>query len=100
MERGPFNDRKAEPAMSHVSITTGGVDVRLLRKQRNWVLTLPACDEREGLTSLLDHLLDRAEGYPDTLAGAARSRSTSGSERRLSSATRLSATLLSAVFPR
>ncbi len=57
--------------MSHVSITTGGVDVRLLRQQRNWVLTLPACDEREGLTNLLDHLLDRAEGYPDTLAGAA-----------------------------
>jgi hypothetical protein len=57
--------------MRHVSITTGRVDVGLLRKQRNWVLTLPSSDEREGLTNLLDHLLDRAEGYPDTPAGAA-----------------------------
>ena len=57
--------------MRHVSITTGRVDVGLLRKQRNWVLTLPSSDEREGLTNLLDHLLDRAEGYPDTPAGPA-----------------------------
>lgn len=63
--------------MSHVSITTAGVDVRLLRKQRNWVLTLPASEEREGLTDLLDHLLDRAEGYPDTPAVADRQITTS-----------------------
>lgn len=74
--------------MSHVSITTAAVDVRLLRKQRDWVLTLPASDEREGLTNLLDHLLDRAEGYPDTpgtppAIDQTRHATTSRTERRI-----------------
>lgn len=48
------------------SITTGRVDVDLLRAQRNWLLvTYPrdAPEEVDGLVNLLDHMLDTAEGF-------------------------------------
>ncbi len=67
--RLPTTERQ-NPPMTTVSITTGDIDVGLLREQRNWVLALPESEEREGLTHILDHLLDRAEGYPDTEPGA------------------------------
>jgi len=54
----PLPGRSATEA----TIPTGPIDVALLRRQRDWTLTLAECDEREGLTHLLDHLLDRAEG--------------------------------------
>lgn len=48
------------------SVTTGRIDVDLLRLQRNWLLeTFPrdAPAEVDGLVNLLDHLLDAAEGF-------------------------------------
>lgn len=39
------------------------VDVALLRRQRDHLLTLPPSDELTGLVNLLDHMLDVAEGF-------------------------------------
>jgi hypothetical protein len=44
-------------------VVTVSVDIDLLRKQRDFVLTLGLSHEREGLTNLLDAMLDVAEGY-------------------------------------
>jgi len=47
-------------------ITTGRIDVDLLRSQRDWLLeTFPrdAPEEVDGLVNLLDHMLDVAEGF-------------------------------------
>lgn len=43
--------------------TSAAIDLGLLREQRDWLLGLDPCDEREGLVNLLDHLLDVGEGY-------------------------------------
>jgi hypothetical protein len=44
-------------------VVTVSVDIDLLRKQRDFVLTLGLSHEREGLTNMLDAMLDVAEGY-------------------------------------
>jgi hypothetical protein len=49
-------------------ITTGPVDVDLLREQRDWLLSLELDVSREmrardGVVNLLDHMLDVAEGH-------------------------------------
>jgi len=56
------------PTRSNIvpSITTGPVDVGLLRAQRDWLLaTYPrdAPEQVDGLVNLLDHMLDTAEGF-------------------------------------
>jgi hypothetical protein len=48
------------------SITTGLVDVDLLRAQRDWLLATYGSDAPEqvdGLVNLLEHMLDVAEGF-------------------------------------
>lgn len=47
----------------NVTITVPNVDVALLRKQRNYLLELPSNEHAEGLISLLDAMLDNAEGF-------------------------------------
>jgi hypothetical protein len=37
------------------------VDLDLLKGQVNWLSTMPACDEREGLLNLLDGIADLAD---------------------------------------
>jgi hypothetical protein len=53
--------------MSGTTITVENVDVALLRKQRDYLLTLRVEDHPiavvEGLVNLLDAMLDNAEGY-------------------------------------
>lgn len=44
-------------------ITAQAVDVDRLRTQLAWLLTTPACDERDGLIHLVEHMLDVAEGH-------------------------------------
>jgi len=42
---------------------TVSIDLVLLRKQRDYLLTLPSSDELEGLINLCDYMLDAAEGF-------------------------------------
>jgi len=37
------------------------IDTELLRKQRDWLLSLPECDEANGLINLCDSILDEIE---------------------------------------
>ena len=60
-----------------MDITVSGVDIGLLRKQRNLVLTtieiLEHAEKKEetnallGLVNMLDAMLDTAEGYPEPI---------------------------------
>ena len=56
---------------------TPHIDYALLKTQRDWLLTLPQCDEAEGLINLLDSMLDDAlecdcDNEPYHLPGCAR----------------------------
>lgn len=60
-----------------MEITVPGIDIELLRKQRNLVLTTIEILDHvakkeeihalEGLVNLLDSMLDIAEGYPEPI---------------------------------
>ena len=52
---------KTIPVNMHIK----GVDMILLRKQRDHLLTLEATEDILGLTNFLDALLDEGEGYSD-----------------------------------
>ena len=58
---------KAKVEKTHATITVESVNIKLLRKQRNYLLEQegnPACN---GLISLLDLMLDKAEGFGGSL---------------------------------
>lgn len=57
------SDEDCSPRPGVVNILAERVDIALLRGQRDWLLSQPAGPEVDGLTELLDHMLDRAEGY-------------------------------------
>lgn len=50
---------RAEYAASTIALLRK-IDWGLLRKQKEWLLTQPVCDEREGIVNLLDALQDYA----------------------------------------
>ena len=66
MFMGHFKAKAEVP--KHADITVENVNVDLLRTQRDYLLTRkPERPEFEGLISLLDYMLDKAEGFGDAL---------------------------------
>jgi hypothetical protein len=63
---GRDDDASTERRSSSVEITVDRVDVELLRQQRNALLSLDTAatpPEIGGLVTMLDHMLDVAEGF-------------------------------------
>lgn len=52
--------------MSDAKVVAVQVDPDMLRRQRNWLLEQPRSWEADGLTNLLDAMLDLAEGFDET----------------------------------
>jgi hypothetical protein len=61
-DRECAGDKRDKKEFHTVDISVSNVDLKDLKRQRLWLFSQD-CDEAHGLTNLLDHMIDRAEGY-------------------------------------